>query len=181
MSKTITASLALATAALWSLTGCEDNREPTKAPAPAPTEQTTGQFPMLKTPVVVTAPEPAAPAPAEPETAAPSEPAASAEPAEEASAAGSESQSAASAEAPIPSPQETATAATDEPAATSEPDSVLHSDSGNVASMESPGAAGEPTLADILIDEAEKAGWTTHRDEQGNVFVIPPGAGLPSQ
>lgn len=175
MTKKTTLSLALITPMLWLLPGCEESPKPAKAPesTAAPAEPASSRMPMLKTPIVVS--EPAAPAAQEPPKDAGEGPvkSASSEPAPAAETTPQESASAEPQAAPAAEPQEAVTEAP-ETAATATPDTNAPESQNDSA------VAMQQSLADVLISEAQRAGWSTIQDEKGNIFVVPPGTSLPS-
>ena len=70
---------------------------------------------------------------------------------------------------------EQAIAAEPEQAVGAEPREEPATEPLNAAGAESP-----QSLAELLIQEAHRAGWTTIQDEEGNIFVLPPGVDMPS-
>lgn len=44
-----------------------------------------------------------------------------------------------------------------------------------------PAGPDTPALSDQLIREAERAGWTIHKDETGNILLTPPEKSAPGQ
>ena len=160
MKKTTPLMLALATTALLMTAGCEDNQSTTEAPAT--TQEPPTGLPKLKTPVVE---EPTGTPPAEPVAAG--EPAPTKPVAAEPAAAEPDSPSATSEEASASTP----------PAATPAADAATESAQQTAAAEAS--AETEWSMTQVLIDEAMRAGWSTYEDENGDLYVVPPGVTPP--